>query len=351
MPCYHPRIRIENTNKWEKAADGHRYHPATIEQPDDLLLRLEQIKDNIQYRYQIIPCNQCIGCRLEYSREWANRGYLESKCWKQNYFVTLTYDEDHIKIEEEKKDKNGITWTNEGDWNGTLIPNDLKKFMHDIRQIMKRDYNKDKIRFMACGEYGEEGERPHYHIIFFNLELPLETFYNPRIINKEIYYQNKIIERAWTKGISNITETTWNNIAYTARYITKKINGTGSEELYSSKGQEKEFFRVSNRPGIGYPYYEKYKEQIYKYDEITVKNKEGIIHCKPPKYFDKLYEKENPQKFKEIKEKRKKQAKDKERIKDTKFSTSRLEHLAIEERTKKEKTQTLIREFEKKSKK
>lgn len=346
MPCYHPMIRIENTNKWEKATDGHRYHPATIEQPHDLYNRLEEIKDNISYRYNILPCGKCIGCKLEYSREWANRGYLEAKCWKQNWFVTITYDEDHLTIQEETTDENEITWTNEGDWNGTLVPKELTQFIKNIRQIMKREYKEDGIRFMACGEYGEEGERPHYHIIFFNLNLPPETFYNPKIINKETYWQNTIIERAWGKGIINISEASWNNIAYTARYITKKINGTGSDELYKSKGQEKEFFRVSRMPGIGQPYYEKHKEQIYKNDEIIVKNRQGIISCKPPKYFDELYEKENPEHFKQIKEKRKKEQKNKEKLKDQTYSYGRLHNLQIEERTKEAKNQNLIRTFE-----
>lgn len=360
MPCYEPLIRIENKDKWVKAADGHRYHPATIQKASNLLGdRLEDVDQRVnvtniiqsEYGYEVIPCGQCIGCRLEYSRQWANRGYLEAKCWDQNWFITLTYDEDHIRILEETKSKSGITFWNEGDWNGTLVSEDLTQFMKNLRQIMKREYNQDGIRFMACGEYGEQGERPHYHIILFNCNLPLESFYEPRIINHETYFQNKIIERAWNKGISNVSEASWNNIAYTARYITKKINGNGSDEMYAEKGQKKEFFRVSRMPGIGEIYYQKHKDEIYKNDLITIKNKQGVINSKPPKYFDKLYEEEYPEKFEKIKAKRKKASRFQNIIKDETFSYGRLQNLEIEARTKEEQTQKLIREFEKKANK
>lgn len=347
MTCYSPLIRIEHHNKPYKTIEGKLAYKATIEHVDDVINRLEELRSYPNTKATIIPCGKCIGCRLEYSREWANRAYLESKLYKQNWFVTLTYDEEHLKIREEDQDKNGITYWNDGSWNGTLDGKDLQKFMHDFRQIMKRQYNQDGIRFLACGEYGDKGERPHYHIILLNCNLPAETFYKPRIINNEYYYQNQIIEKAWKKGISNISEASWNNIAYTARYITKKINGATSDELYASKGQDKEFLRVSRKPGIGKPYYDKYKDTIYKYDNITIKNKEGVINCKPPKYFDSLYEKEEPKKFKRIERKRQKQKNMLDKISDQQTSLSRYEQLQVKRRTKEDQTKGLVRNYEK----
>ena len=352
MPCYHPKIRVENTSKWEKALDGHRYHPATIYTPSQFG-ELEKVKSNINYNYQIIPCGNCIGCRLEYSREWANRGYLESKLYDKNsnWFVTITYDDEHLQKKEEIQTSDGFTYYHDEN-NGTLVPGDLTQFIKNIRQIMKRDYNQDGIRFMACGEYGSEEytERPHYHIIFFNLNLPLEDLYNPRILGsyneKNVYYQSHIIERAWNKGISNVSNATWNTIAYTARYITKKINGELSEHAYAEKGQDKEFFRVSRKPGIGEGYFKEHWKEIYKNDEITIHNKKGVVKCKPPKYFDKLLEKEHPKLYKEIKEKRKKAQKDNQTILDETTSLDRLQQYCIDERSKLSHQQALVREFE-----
>lgn len=241
MPCYHPMIREEQFDKWETAADGHKYHPARVftpELPEEELYEKYRENKFLPGKWQMIPCGKCIGCRLEYSREWANRGALEAQLYDQNWFVTITYDEDHVPLMDWIEDCEGFTWTNDTEGT-TLVPDDLTRFIKNVRQIMKRDYGQDGIRFMACGEYGSEKARPHYHIIFFNLNLPTEDLHDPKIINKEIYYRSHIIERAWggeryldknqkyvnpdSKGISNISEASWNNIAYTARYITKKL--------------------------------------------------------------------------------------------------------------------------------
>ena len=43
-----------------------------------------------------LPCGQCIGCRLEYSRQWAFRCLAEKQMHKESCFVTLTLDDDHL---------------------------------------------------------------------------------------------------------------------------------------------------------------------------------------------------------------------------------------------------------------
>lgn len=40
-----------------------------------------------------LPCGHCPACLSRKSKEWAVRCCLESKQWKENCFVTLTYDE------------------------------------------------------------------------------------------------------------------------------------------------------------------------------------------------------------------------------------------------------------------
>lgn len=351
MGCKKPMIRIENMEKWNVAADGHRYHPARIEQPDSIYNRIEELKSHPNYKYTIIPCRKCMGCRLDYSKNWANRGYLEAKQngGKHNYFVTLTYSDDHLEIPDFIETEDGITYPrptgdNVDDWKGILKKEHFTKFIHDLRQIMKRDYNHEGFKFMGCGEYGGKGERPHYHFILFGIPLPPETFYNSRIINHEYYFQNTIIERCWKYGISNITTSSWNTIAYVCRYITKKINGNQSEYEYAEKGQIKEFFRMSR--GIGKDYYENHKEEIYQNDEITIHTKTGATNIKPPSYFDKLYEKENNKRIEELKQKRLHRKRINDKILDEKTSIDRLSRLAIEERSLDEKHKKLIRRLE-----
>lgn len=43
-----------------------------------------------------IPCGNCYGCRLDYSRQWADRCIMELEEHESAYFLTLTYDDDHL---------------------------------------------------------------------------------------------------------------------------------------------------------------------------------------------------------------------------------------------------------------
>lgn len=342
--CYHPKIRVEDTTKWETAKDGHKYHPAKIISPAKHDGLKEINSHGLKYKYQIIPCRNCIGCRLDYSREWANRGYLELKtnnfenCW----FVTLTYDDDNLQIEPEIK-IDEISYLNDGTWNGNLIPKDLEQFIKNIRQYFSRNYNKNGIKYMACGEYGDKNKRPHYHIIFYDLPLPVNDLKDTTISNKEFYYHSNIIEQYWKKGLHNISEASWNNIAYVARYIVKKQYGKESEHEYAKKGQIKEFFRVSK--GIGKMYYQRNAKEIYENDEILIRNKKGVQTTKPPKYYDRLLKSENLEKLERIKRNRKASNERALTQKDKTTSLSREEQLLVEERSKAESVLGLRRKI------
>lgn len=43
-----------------------------------------------------LPCGQCIGCRLEYSRQWAIRCLDEAAMHSSNCFITLTNSEESV---------------------------------------------------------------------------------------------------------------------------------------------------------------------------------------------------------------------------------------------------------------
>ena len=43
-----------------------------------------------------VPCGQCIGCRLERSRQWAIRCIHEAQLHSKNCFITLTYSPAHV---------------------------------------------------------------------------------------------------------------------------------------------------------------------------------------------------------------------------------------------------------------
>src|SRR4051794_29862641 len=62
-----------------------------------------------------LPCGQCIGCRLERSRQWAIRCSHEAKLHEENCFITLTYAPEHLPP------------------GGTLVVKDFQDFMKRLR--------------------------------------------------------------------------------------------------------------------------------------------------------------------------------------------------------------------------
>lgn len=52
-----------------------------------------------------------------------------------------------------------------------------------------------------------------------------------------------------------------------------------------------EFNKMSLKPGIGAGWFEKFKYDVYPHDYVIINGKE----VKPPKFYDKLYSRENPQ--------------------------------------------------------
>ena len=85
-----------------------------------------------------VPCGQCVGCRLERSRQWAIRCVHEAQMHRSNCFITLTYSPD-------------------------FLPDPPSLNLRDFQLFMKRLRKRfgDGIRFFHCGEYGEQCGRPH----------------------------------------------------------------------------------------------------------------------------------------------------------------------------------------------
>jgi len=99
-----------------------------------------------------VPCGQCGECRLSRARMWATRCVHEAACWKQSCFVTLTY-----------KDLPP---------NNSLEPEDTRNFIRRLRQTIGKNF-----KYFLAGEYGEKGDRPHYHALIFGTDFGLSNYY------------------------------------------------------------------------------------------------------------------------------------------------------------------------------
>lgn len=233
-----------------------------------------------------LPCGRCIGCRLERSRMWAMRCVFEAKSYEHNSFITLTYDEEHVPDDYSLKKRDFQLF--------------MKRLREDIRQdCLKKGIPEKKIRFFACGEYGEKTFRPHYHAIIFNHKFDDEEEEIRHTADglKKVLVSPKLT-KIWGKGITATGEMTFSSAAYVARYCLKKINGPDAESYYF--GREPEFSLMSRMPGIGYEWFKKYKKSIFSNDFCMVRGKK----CKPPPYYDKCLEKIDEELFKIVKDKR-----------------------------------------------
>lgn len=234
-----------------------------------------------------LPCGQCIGCRLEKSRQWAVRCMHEKQLHEDNCFVTLTYAPEHEP---------------EG---GTLVKRDLVLFMKRLRKEMGNG-----IRFYACGEYGERLGRPHYHLILFGCDFPDKKFYSSAKRGEKLYTSD-CLRKLWPFGHNVIGDVTFDSCAYVARYIMKKVTGDNAGSHYQVLDENgvvydqlPEFTNMSRRPGIGLPWFEKFGDHSYKFDKVVINGKE----VRPPRYYDTKYEVLDADRLAMLKRKRQRKA-------------------------------------------
>lgn len=263
-----------------------------------------QADGSVSEEVKKIPCGYCQDCRLDYSKEWAQRCMAEASQWQENYFVTLTYSEENLLplydyCVSRKTGDVGVY--------PSLRKEDMAKFMKDLRSALDYRYGVDNVRFYGCGEYGSKGGRPHLHILLFNCPLP-----DVRVVTNikgEKYMQSDFLEKVWKKGFVHIGEVTWDSAAYVARYMLKKSKGTSEKEylMYcnaqGASPQINEFTNGSRKPGIGYGFYADNKDRIYKYDQVLLPN--GFV-LKPNKYYDRLFDKFDSERLSEVKAAREK---------------------------------------------
>lgn len=247
-----------------------------------------------------VPCNQCIGCRLEKARQWAIRCVHEAQLHDSNCFITLTYDDEHLPEY------------------GTLVKKHFQDFMKRLRE--RRAYG--TVRVFYCGEYGDRRGRPHYHAILFGVDFPDKERIEDAPSGSEQYFSKELNE-IWSDekgkliGRATIGSVTFESAAYIGRYVTKKLHGKHKQgvtkyDVVDPVTGEVVFERLpefahgskGKKGGIGRPWFEKFSQDVRK-DFITVRGR----RMKPPKYYDTLQEKVSPDHHAKVKGKRKRAAK------------------------------------------
>ncbi len=229
-----------------------------------------------KYHYLEIPCGKCIGCRMDYSRSWADRMTYHA-IGKENcsYFITLTYDDRHIQ-ELEHSDNYDLYALN---------------YEHSTKfiQRLRNKYRDCQIDYYYSGEYGDASFRPHFHFIVYNIVINDLVFDKLNSQGDPLYTSNTI-DNLWQKGFAVVAPFNWRSAAYTARYVEKKRDGRLNCE-YEAVGLTPEGCRCSRRPGIAHDYYLDNYVDIWKNNGLDVDrtvNSKG--HLGIPRYFRKLAE-------------------------------------------------------------
>lgn len=140
-------------------------------------------------------------------------------------------------------------------------------------------------------------ERPHHHAIIFNHDFQDKILYTTR--NNVNLYISPSLSKLWPFGFSSIGEVNFETAAYVARYTLKKKTGKAQAEYYGDRLPP--YNTMSLKPGIGEQWFARYQSDVYPWDEVTIRNN---IRCKPPKYYDEIYDRQNHESMLTIKKRR-----------------------------------------------
>lgn len=189
------------------------------------------------FSYIPVPCGKCPNCYKKRIDHWVLRLVNEEKVSMSSTFVTLTYSEEALPIND-----SGVP---------TLFKPDVQKFFKRLRKK-----HSSKIKYYLCGEYGTKTKRPHYHALIFNA-------------------RNDLIDETWDYGDTHHGDVTKDSIAYTLKYMQK------SNKKFTDK--QSEFSLMSKGLGLGY-----LKDNMIKYHKenmIPYATLEGGAKISLPRYY------------------------------------------------------------------
>lgn len=201
-----------------------------------------------------LGCGNCDECRARKSAEWGMRGAHEASLYEDNIFVALTYNDEQLPPD------------------GQLVKPDAQRFIQRTRDRRRRHPNdiegdhSQPIRYMTCGEYGEQSGRPHYHFMLFNCGFPdgKRVAHN----NGNELYESDILTSLWSDkdgsplGIANYgIATPGKAAAYIAKYTSK---GWNKGTRCNADGVElpPQFMHMSTKPPIGHAWLAQYKDDL-----------------------------------------------------------------------------------------
>lgn len=222
MTCEHPILALRFNVLNENGKSMIKILPASG-RPDYNIRMLEERygKDCLIK----LPCGRCTSCKEAYRMDWSIRCDMEKLYHKESCFLTLTYRDDVCP-----------RWVSK---------QHVRKFIRKLRR------SGIECSYFACGEYGEQNGRPHYHLILFGY-FPGDAVLKPDVKTKSGYevYSSPFLDRIWKKGFVVVNNFARQEAFYVAGYVNKKT------------GKYDGFIMMSN--GIGYQYMTDHIKELFK---------------------------------------------------------------------------------------
>lgn len=183
-----------------------------------------------------VPCGRCYECQSMRRSEWAFRMQYESYIHPNAYFLTLTYDDDHL---------------NERDSLTGLCPANRKDIQNFIRELRR----KCDLRYFGVHEYGSITKRKHFHLIVW-------------MIIPDSNLDLAFVQKLWKFGFIQKDKLNSARIHYCTKYLNKPFRRSWKsqqeilDDCYLTLDQKKEalidnfiksntFNFMSTRPAIG----------------------------------------------------------------------------------------------------
>lgn len=209
------------------------------------------------------PCGKCIWCQKRKQKEWVIRMQEELKVSDLALFVTLTYDDEHIPIE------NDIPCVDK---------RDVQLYLKRLRKSISPYFT---VRYFLCSEYGMKTFRPHYHAVLF---FRLNSVYSSEWRDSYLSLLSKEVVDKWQQGFCYVGTCTPQSISYVAKYVVKPKE---YENLPT-------WILVSRNPGLGVNYCQDEKNIEFHSSDIErhkyYRNKFGGKQSLPRYYVNKLYQ-------------------------------------------------------------
>lgn len=199
-------------------------------------------------RRQSVPCGKCLECLQEKKQEWCFRLDIEKRYSNSSFFVTFTYDDDHLIFADDEP---------------CLCKRDIQLFFKRLRKSLKGD----KIKYYCVGEYGEHWRpltprgRPHYHALIFYRG------------NRDWFDIHLLIKKLWFSGIVQVGHVTGAQ-GYVTKYILK---------FDKRPHLVKPFSLISH--GLGIDYLSDTIVLFHRQNLVSYALKPGGYHVNLPRYY------------------------------------------------------------------